>query len=241
VCKRIWSFVVIVLAASASADADDITFVGVPTGVNDGQYYVMPYEISIDGVDELVTCYDIFDEVNFGDSWDADLLTVSQAAASGFFSTDPGSLSGYERVAWLDAQTYSNTAQQIGLQYAIWNVFGTAPTTAASETYEAEANAAAASGYQGFNFSDVRFIEQVGGVPGQNGTMQAFVYWTSPPIGQSNQDQGSAAPEPRPARLLLLGIVLTAAMVRASQVRPVFRRVYSPFESAALRIRRRFR
>jgi hypothetical protein len=186
------------------AKADTIEFLGAPTGVNDGKYYVTPYEISIDGVDQLVTCYDTFDDVTVGETWDADLLTLQQAAASGFFSSDPDALAGYERIAWLDAQSYQNAAEQIGLQYAIWSVFGTAPTTAESLTYEADADAAAGSGYQGFSFSEVRFVEQVDGVPGQQGTAQAFVYWDPPPAT-------SSAPEPGTWALILSALLFGAA------------------------------
>jgi hypothetical protein len=88
--------------AAQFAIADTIQFLGVPTGVNDGQYYDLPYQIAIDGAADLVACYDIFDDVNFGDIWQANLLTLAEAAASGYFSMDANALAGYERVAWLD-------------------------------------------------------------------------------------------------------------------------------------------
>jgi hypothetical protein len=201
------------VAAAGFASADNIQFVGAPTGVNDGHDYVLPYEIAINGVDELVTCYDIFDDVSVGDKWKANLLSLSQASATGFFSTDQGALAGYEEIAWLDVQTYANTAQQIGLQYAIWNIFGTAPTTAASLAYAAQAKAAAASGYQGFSFNNVRFIEQIGGVAGKNGTEQAFVYWETPAAAGSNTSL--ATPEPATFYLVLLGLVSMVALRRS--------------------------
>jgi len=202
----------LVVAASSFASADSIQFIGVPTGVNDGYYYDLPYEISINGVDELVTCYDIFDDVNFGDQWQANLLTLSQASATGYFATNPAAMAGYEEIAWLDAQAYTNTTQQIGLQYAIWNVFGSYATSPASLAYTAQANLAAASGYQGFSFDNVRFVEQIGGVVGQNGTEQAFVYWEAPP-GEPGI-AALAAPEPATASLVLLGLISFAAIGR---------------------------
>ena len=207
-------------ASTVFANAADIQFVGVPTGVNDGHYYVMPYQISIDGVLELVTCFDVYDDVNFGDEWQANLLTVNQAALSGFFSPDTAAQAKYEEVAWLDAQTYQNTAQQIGLQYAIWNVFGTAPSTSESLQYVAEANAAASSGYQGFDFSNVRFIEQIGGVPRQEGTKQAFVYWEAPPTVRSGA--ASVVPEPGSGLLFIAGLVLIGGIAAFA---PAFRRL----------------
>jgi hypothetical protein len=209
------SLAALFLAAAGFASADSIQFIGVPTGVNDGYYYDLPYEISIDGVDALVTCYDVFDDVNFGDQWQANLLTLSQASASGYFATYPNAMAGYEEIAWLDAQTYTNTTQQIGLQYAIWNVFGNYATSAASLAYTAQANDAAASGYQGFSFSNVRFIEQIGGVAGQNGTEQAFVYWEAPPAQPENV--ALATPEPATLWLALLVLVSLGATRRFKQ------------------------
>jgi hypothetical protein len=192
--------------------ADTIQFLGVPTGVNDGQYYDLPYQIAIDGTADLVACYDIFDDVNFGDIWQANLLTLTQAAASGYFSMDANALAGYERIAWLDAQPYQNAAEQIGLQYAIWNVFGSSQSSADAVIYEAEANAAAAAGYGGFDFSDVRFIEQVGGVSGRPGTEQAFVYWQAPP--RSELRPALVTPELPTSILLLSALAVTGFAFR---------------------------
>ena len=226
VLKKMLSLTALLVAAVGFADADSIQFIGVPTGVNDGHDYVLPYEISINGVDQLVTCYDLFDDVNVGDKWQANQLTLSQASAAGFFATNPGALAGYEEIAWLDAQSYQNAAQQIGLQYAIWSVFGTPPTTAESLSYEAQANAAAASGYRGFSFNNVRFIEQIGGVPGQNGTEQAFVYWESP-VGQSGI---SIQATPEAATALLLSLCLISLAV-------VRRLLHRRFEQSVVRVR----
>jgi hypothetical protein len=212
VLKRILSLTAFLVVASGFASADSIQFIGVPTGVNDGYYYDLPYEISIDGVDQLVTCYDVFDDVNFGDNWQASLSTLSQASAIGYFARDPNAMAGYEEIAWLDAQAYTNTTQQIGLQYAIWNVFGTYATSAASLAYTAQANAAAASGYQGFSFDNVRFVEQMGGVVGQNGTEQAFVYWETPAAQPGNVVR--ATPEAATILLMFLGLVSVAAAHR---------------------------
>ena len=225
------------LIATSFAKADVIQFEGAPAGINDGQYYVTPYEITINGVDALVTCYDTFDGVNIGDTWDANLLTLGEAAASGFFTSDPNALARYEEVAWLEAQTYQNVAQEIGLQYAIWSVFGTARHPA-SQAYDAAANAAAATGYQGFSFNNVFFIEEAGGVSGQAGTEQAFVYWDATVPSHSNSF--SAAPEPGSWMLLIAAIGFAA--VRAARQRTlVFNNVYRSFESAAASMLRRLR
>jgi hypothetical protein len=199
-------------AITAIANGNSIQFIGVPTGVNDGTYYDLPYEVTIDGRPQLVACYDIYDDVNFGDTWQAQLLDLSHAASSGYFATRPNALAKYERVAWLDAQQYHNAAEQIGLQYAIWDVFGTYRTNSQSLAFAAAADAAAASGYAGFNFSGVRFIEQIGGVSGQPGTKQALMYWGPNSVTAAV----STVPEPGTIMLSLIGacLVATAAGIR---------------------------
>lgn len=201
---RLLSLAALFIMLTALADADTIQFVAAPTGVNDGTNYVLPYEVTIDGTPQLVVCYDIYDDVNGGDTWQAELLNLDQAASSGFFSTNTGELAEYEEVAWLDAQTYSTPAQQIGLQYAIWDVFGTYGFTPDSLAYTAAANAAAALGYAGFNFSGARFIQEVGVTSGQPGTEQAFVYWEPQP------NETGSVPEPGTLLLFVLGSILLA-------------------------------
>jgi hypothetical protein len=55
--------------AAANADTVAVTFLGVNTGVNNGAYYVMPYQIYANGVDLDAVCYDIFDDVNVSQTW----------------------------------------------------------------------------------------------------------------------------------------------------------------------------
>ena len=190
------------------ASADTIQFTGVPTGVNDGVYYVTPYQITINGAPQLVTCYDTLDDVNFGDTWQANILTMNQAASTGYFS-GPNALAGYQRVAWLDGQSYSTQAQQVGLQHAIWNVFGAAPTTTPEELqYEAAADIAQSNGYAGYDFSGFRFVDQVGGVAGHMGTEQGFVFeQISTPTGTSGGPV-PAVPEPNSFALWICGLLL---------------------------------
>jgi hypothetical protein len=211
---RILNLAALFTTMTAMASANGIQFIGVPTGVNDGNYYVLPYEVTIDGRPQLVACYDIYDDVNFGDTWQAQLLDLNTASTSGYFSSRPDALAKYERVAWLDAQQYHTSDEQIGLQYAIWDVFGTYRTTTQSLAYEAAANAAAASAYAGFDFSGVRFIEQIGGVSGQAGTRQALMYW-GPNPGVATSFAETSVPEPGTALLsLLAGMFIAGVGVR---------------------------
>jgi hypothetical protein len=193
------------LLAGTLAQAETIQFIGPTTTVNDGSSYVLPYEISINGVSQIVVCFDSLDDVYDGDTWTSSILNLGAAAASGFFPGVSNALADYEKVAWLFAQTYNNADQQIGLQYAIWSVFGSAPQTADSLAYLAAANTAAASGYEGFDFSGFMFIQQPGAVAGSPGVEQAFVFNSTAAF-----DSGDVAADPEPATLLLFASGLVA-------------------------------
>ena len=197
----------LVLSLVHVGGAATIQFVGAPTGVNDGSYYVMPYQITIDGSTQDVTCYDFLDDVNYGDTWQANILDVADAANSGFFAH--GSLATYERIAWLSAQTYTDSAEQVGLQYAIWDVFSsTNLSNPDAVIYEQAADAAAADNYAGFNFSGFEFIQEIGAEAGASGTKQAFVYQSTVNAAIAFLSPSSPTPEPGTVTLFVLGILL---------------------------------
>ncbi len=220
--NRIAAIFALLAAATLPGAAATIDFVGPLTQVNDGSYYVLPYQVTIDGVYQQVTCFDILDNVNDGDIWQAGILTLPQAAASGFF-TGSDVLAGYERAAWLSVQSYSTPDQQVGLQHAIWNIFGSTAETPDSLSYEAAADAAAASNYAGFDFSQFRFIQQAGAVAGSLNTEQAFVFQDGFIDGMTGQS--AATPEPGTVSLFGFGALLIAAGAyrrRSSLIRPPF-------------------
>jgi hypothetical protein len=199
-------FAAFILLMAPFAGATTINFLGTPTGVNDGIYYVLPYQLAIDGVTQNVVCYDFLDDVSIGDTWQANILSLAGAASSGFFPTS--TLATYERVAWLAAQTYTSAAEQVGLQHAIWNVFGSVAETAESLFYEQAADSAAATGYAGVDFSGFRFIQEAGAVSGGSNTEQAFVYQAA---GIPANGFASAIPEPETMTLFAAGILLLIA------------------------------
>jgi hypothetical protein len=183
---------VLALGFSAQADSVSVTFVDAPTGVNNGPDYVMPYLLSVNGIQTDATCYDIFDDVKDGESWTANELTVSEAAASGQFSKDANALQGYEDVGFLSEQTVSSPQNQIDLQEAIWNVF--APGTYAVTTgMQAYLSLLTTSGFTNFDFSTVLFLEDT-----NQGTGRAQAFVIDPP----------GVPEPSTLAMMVGGALL---------------------------------
>lgn len=177
----------------------NVQFVGPGTTVADSNgVAVTPYEVKIDGVPQVVTCYDLHDDIQVGDTWSAYEYTLSDAIAHGMFSSGAwgNATIGYESVGWLSAQTYSNADEEVALQYAIWHVFDSVKTlTGAQNTaytnYENALAAEVASNFAGFDFSHTTFLEPTTGAVGATGTKQAFVFAVT--TGGGNQ---SSTPEP---------------------------------------------
>ena len=184
--------VVLTLGLSAHAGTVSVTFIGTPTGVNDGADYVMPYQLNINGVSTDATCYDIFDNVVGGQSWTANALTLNQAAATGQFGGGADSLSGYKEVGFLSQQSTNSPQNQIDLQHDIWNVFGsgTYTVTTGMQHY---LDLLATPAYANFDFGKVLFLEDVN----QTGRTQAFVV-----------DPPTASPEPGTIVLMGAGALL---------------------------------
>lgn len=178
---------------SAQAGTVSVTFVGAPTGVNDGTDYVLPYELDVNGILTVATCYDIFDSVIDGQSWTANALTLNEAAAIGQFSSDANALERYMEVGFLFEQTTDSPQNQIDLQHDIWNIFGgdTYAVTAGMQSY---LNLLNTSAYTDFNFNTVEFLEDVNQTTGR---AQAFVI-----------DPPAEAPEPGTIMLMGAGAVL---------------------------------
>jgi hypothetical protein len=165
------------MALSAQASTVSVTFLGTDTGVNNGADYVLPYQLSLDGITTDAACYDIFDDVNPGQSWIANVWTTPEAIAQGQFSGEPNAATGYNEIAFLSQQTTSSSQDQIDLQEDIWNVFGgnRYTVTPGMQNY---LDLLSTSAYTNFNFGSVAFLEDVNQSAGR---VQAFVVSSSTP------------------------------------------------------------
>lgn len=172
---------------------------------------VTPYEVAINGVIQVVTCYDVLDDVSRQDSWEAYEYSLDDAISQGMFSTgfsDP--TTGYKSIGWLSAQTYSGQSEEIGLQYAIWSVFGDNAhfqyllanlTTAEQDAYndfKGDLHNEVVGNFANFDFSHTIFLEPTTGAAGASGTKQAMVFAVTP--GGGNQTS-----TPEPGTMVMIG------------------------------------
>lgn len=202
------------------ADSVTLTLTGVGP-VNDGLDYVLPYELTINGQGPYdADCYDFFDNVNLGQSWQAIELTLNQAAASGAFSGTSGhgvgsnALADYEEVAWLSAQAAPTPQSQVDLQHTIWNVFdpGAFAVTTGMQQILGNLATAQASSYNGFSFANFLFLEATTGNPGDGTFPQAFIINDT---GENITGSNPIAPEPDSVVLLGIGVALIAISRRS--------------------------
>ena len=201
--------ILLIFGLSSQAETVQVAFVGYDTYVQNGQYYVLPYQLNVDGTVIDATCYDIFDDVNVGQTWEANVLTVDQAAANGQFSSWFGdysdALNAYERVGFLSHQATYSAQDQIDLQQDIWNVFapGTYGVTTGMQGY---LNLLTTAAFANFDFNTVRFLEEVNQ---GSGRAQAFVI-----------DPSAGTPEPGTVMLLGTGLLLVGVgRIRRKSVR----------------------
>jgi hypothetical protein len=185
------------LALSAYADTVALTFVGAGTGVTNGADYVLPYQLTVNGVLVNAICYDVFDEVTAGQTWTANELTLDQAAVAGQFHAGPNALAEYKEIGFLSRQVTASPQNQIDLQQDIWNVFapGRYAVTAGMQSY---LNLLATSAFTSFDFGSVRFLEDINQ---GSGRAQAFVI-----------DPPPSVPEPGTVMLFGGGMLLVFAV-----------------------------
>jgi hypothetical protein len=127
-----------------------------------GNAYISPYTLDVGDTDYAAECFDLFDQSYVGQSWQANLLTLSDPTEL-YFQSSPNYLLDYEAEIWIFNQATKPgivAAQQTALQYAAWSLFDPAsPTNSLSNAYALEALSAAQQGLLGINLADYRFVE----------------------------------------------------------------------------------
>lgn len=194
--------VVLVLSPFAFADGGTVNmqFIGV-NGANDGQYYVSPYSGTMNGQSVVLFCDDIKNEINFGQTWTANVTNLGTAlsTSNGFANTRYGGVNdpnnkvysyaplAYQEAAWLVSQFASNSNDLVSLQYALWDIMnpGSEPTTygdVSTWLYKA----GLASNYSSINSYSFLIVTNIG------------------PLSLTGQEQEFIVQTPEPASFVLL-------------------------------------
>jgi hypothetical protein len=205
--KTLFASVPALFLACTILSADSVTVTLTEAGpVNDGSDYVLPYELTINGLIVNADCYDFFDQIEPGQTWQANELTLSEAASYGQFSGLIDALTDYEEVGWLSSQATPTAQDQIDLQHAIWNVFDPA-VVVPDDMFLNGVLAAEAGGISGFDFDNTEFLEAV---PVDGTRAQAFVLQAPNIIGTgiNNGQDPTSSPEPGAALLVSIGLGL---------------------------------
>jgi len=205
--------VAMILVPFAYADGPvTMVFQGV-NGANDGQYYVSPYYGTLNGQTVTLFCDDILNEVNFGQTWQANVTNLATAVNTNNFSQTrygsvPGSLVlgnptlAYEEAAWLTTQFASNPGDLVNLQYALWDIMN--PGIRGSGNTDVQNWLLLASqNYGSINLNNFEIVTNVGPLT-LTGQVQEFIVPT---------------PEPGTLALLLCGMLaLCMRLMRRGQL-----------------------
>ena len=128
------AYLITCLPASASPVEVQVTFTGPSTTINDGHYYVGPYNLNIDETTTTGVCvtYDI--EIYSGETWTA---TVNPISASPL----PQQVM-YREEGWLAGQFFAaDPGEWVGIAHAIWNLGGADYTDAGAGYWIGQAGA----------------------------------------------------------------------------------------------------
>jgi hypothetical protein len=134
-----------------SADTVSMTLTSVSQSL--GDYYVAPYQFSVNGQTAGLICDDASDDVYAGESWSATTETFSNLSGvlftQQYLNQYDGGISqtqAYEEAGWLVQQIYaniSNTTIAGEYQYALWDLF--VPNFSASSGLTADQQSAVAT------------------------------------------------------------------------------------------------
>ena len=159
--SEIMKTIILLITAAVTVQAATVQLVSAGPA-NDGAYYVLPYNLSVDGVHYDAACYDFYGTEAVGQTWQADVLTLDQAQSSGRFSSVAGSAQKYQDVALL--MSLYPGANQVELQHLIWSVFAPGAFPYLSSTMVALRQQADELRV-GFDYSGYRFVEGTGVQP----------------------------------------------------------------------------
>ncbi len=206
----------VLLLTRALLSGDSLTVQLTGLSVNDGTDYVLPYELTINGLQTGAICYSALYQISMDQSWQANEYDLSQVLTpgTGMFN-GPDAAGQYETVPYLASQWYTgaiapgDTSDEIALQYAIWDVFEPGAFTVPGNSLVAGLldpdgdGLATPSELQNFvssgDINDYTFLEPVANTQPEP---QPFVLYTP------GNHENPTTPEPGSWLLLVIGSML---------------------------------
>lgn len=151
--------------------------------VNDGHYYVGPYNGNLNGTHVSINCVDFFHEVSNGDVWKVNLTSLTGGDLSATRLGNAG-VDSYMKAAFLTAQyPGKSNANVVDIQHAIWTIMGASGENTGNAQYWINlANNSFNS--SGFNYTDYRILTDTrvhDGVTADVLTKQEFLTTTPEP------------------------------------------------------------
>jgi PEP-CTERM motif len=197
--------VICALLLAGTAFADSVTLTGAGPA-NQGGVYVYPYALQIGNSTYAGICDDYWHEVYVGETWTANIYTLSQYSSARFGSQG---LQNYEEAAWLMSQIGSASPSEVGdINFAVWSIFSpNVPVQQpgngllGSQAWLAAATTAANNNFYGMDFSNFRIVTPTDSSPG------------------SAQEYLIRVPEPSSILMLGTGLIGFAGLVRKRLVR----------------------
>jgi hypothetical protein len=200
----------IVFAAAPGVAQSAMHFVS-PGTITDGHYFVGPYQLTQNGVQQTAYCIDFFHAVNPPNDWTANVAVVTGNLSTTRLGSAVGAIDQYEKAAYLTTQFEGATNQQtVDIQHAIWRLFAPdAAFTGSGNGYVVNAGsdfylALANSNYltSGINFSNYVVITDVN------------VLNPNYPDQQTVQEYLGTVPEPTSLALFGTGLIGLVPLVR---------------------------
>ena len=151
--------------------------------INDGHYYVGPYNGTLNGAPVTLNCVDFFHEVNNGDVWNVNITGLTSGNLSNTRLGNAG-LTQYMESAFLSGQYAGKTnAQVVDIQHAIWTIMGASGENTGNAQYWINF---ATNNYMtsNFNYSQYALLTDTrvrDGVTADNLTKQEFLTTTPEP------------------------------------------------------------